>query len=901
MDHLDHKSRIRGPIMLLLGLTLLFSAMVTIFTFHHIHRLHVAREAEQRQQAIQTLLPTLLAQNVSLLEAQLNTLTTCPLFLQAWRAGDREDLLDRISPSFNDFKARYQFINFSLRQADQTLFLQLQHPRGHGDYPAGSILARAVATGTPAHGLELDRSGIIFLRLVHPLYLDDQLAGFLDFSRDLHGLTATIHRTVGSDIWLLTAKENLDRERWRQRPGAADEDEWERFSREVILTSTTNETPPALTAFIDQPHQIHLGGTFTTTIQGWTVQGGQVPLRDQEGQEIAELFFLDDASALVTSLSRLRLLFLSATGVTAGGVFLLLFLILGRTQNRLTDRHRSLLSEIETRQRAEGELRQLKEDLERQVANRTRSINETNQALQREIEQRQEIEEELRDAKEEWERTFDAMEDSVIILDLNLRIIRANRAAGDFLGLPAAELVGRQCHQLYRDASEPCPDCPVVATIGDCRKRTTEIEHCQLDKTLLASAWPISDGDGSCRRLVHVARDITEQKKFATKLQQTRKMEAIGTLAAGVAHDFNNILTGVLGYGELILREAAADSAVAKDIGQIVELGRRGAALTRQLLAFSRQQTVEMRPLDLNELTANLMKSSGRLIGEDIEIKFNPGPNLAPVKADPMQMDQVILNLVVNARDAMPTGGTLTIETANVEIDAAQAERHPGMKPGPHVILAISDTGIGMDREVREHIFEPFFTTKGVGQGTGLGLATVYGIIQQHQGSIWVYSEVGQGTEFKIFLPVTGTPDMPAQITREPDLPRGQETIMVAEDEEILASMIGRTLENLGYTVLTARDPAEAELQLEARPAIDLLLTDMVMPGGNGMELYRRLAARRPGLKVLFMSGYNQAALEQKTMDFAGLPFIQKPFTAGEIARLVRHVLDQQNRLNPGN
>lgn len=744
---------LRRRILLPLGFALLISAAVTFFAGLHIHTLHMAREGEQRQRAIQAMLPTLLAKEVSLFAANIGGLASCPNLQQAWRTGDRTALGARIAPFFAGLKSHHEFMELSLIQADQAVLLRWQEPLGHRARSDSPVLSRALHSLEPTHGLELDQAGILSLRLVHPLRLDGQLAGFIDFSTEIHELAATLSRSVGSDIWLVSPKEKLDRELWQRLVGPTRAEEWERFARAVVLAGSRDDIPRALADFMALPHHDQVEKTFISTDQGWPAQGGQIPLLDPEGHEIGGVFFLDDTSALVADLNRLGLVFLLTLGGTATAVFAFLFFYLDRIQINLSDRNLALLGEIETRKQMEASLRQLKEGLECQVAERTRNLVDTNQALQREISERQQAAEELRNAKEDWEQTFNAMIDTVTILDQEMVILRANRAAGEAFGMRVEQLVGRRCHELYRRSTEPCLGCPVLQAIEDHGRHTSEIAHCLLGKTFQVAAAPLIGDDGACRGVVHVARDITAQKKIEIKLQQTKKMEAVGTLAAGVAHDFNNILTGILGYGELIIRGKAIDSALRDDLGQIIELGRRGAGLTRQLLAFSRKQNAEMRALNLNELAEKLMKTLGRLIGEDIEVKCHLSPGLGLVHADAGQLEQVILNLVVNARDAMPTGGTLTIETAEIELDVDQAQRHPGMTPGRHIMLAVTDTGTGMDPEVQEHIFEPFFTTKEVGSGAGLGLATVYGIIQQHQGSIWVYSEPCQGTVFKIFLP----------------------------------------------------------------------------------------------------------------------------------------------------
>jgi two-component system, cell cycle sensor histidine kinase and response regulator CckA len=390
--------------------------------------------------------------------------------------------------------------------------------------------------------------------------------------------------------------------------------------------------------------------------------------------------------------------------------------------------------------------------------------------------------------------------------------------------------------------------------------------------------------------------DLTARKHLEAELQQSQKIEAIGRLAGGVAHDFNNILGVILGYGELAESGLTPGSPTREQVAEMVKAAQRAAALTRQLQAFSRKQILQPRPLDLNDLVANAHRMLGRLIGEDITLVVRPAADLATVRADPGQIDQILLNLAINARDAMPNGGTLTLETANADLDSDDhAVDRPAMRPGRYVMLAVSDTGIGMDEATQRLIFEPFFTTKAAGQGTGLGLSTVYGIVKQSGGYIWVYSEPGLGSTFKICfprveeLPETNTPSAPLDVPLV-----GDETILLVEDNAALQAVTRRQLEACGYTVLLAADGEEALALAGARPEpVDLLLTDVVMPKLGGGDLARQMVALRPGLRVLFMSGYTDGAIEQHGVLEEGVALLEKPFSGAQLARAVRAVLDR--------
>jgi PAS domain S-box-containing protein len=393
-----------------------------------------------------------------------------------------------------------------------------------------------------------------------------------------------------------------------------------------------------------------------------------------------------------------------------------------------------------------------------------------------------------------------------------------------------------------------------------------------------------------------LARKRVEEDRDRLQAQflQAQKMQAVGQLTAGIAHDFNNLLTAINGFAELAQFELSADDPLQDWLGKILHSGRRAADLVRQLLAFSRKQIVELQVVALNAIVENMDQLLRRIIGESVHLKAILAHDLWPVKIDPSQIEQVIVNLAINARDAMPGGGHLTIETANVELDEASATGHAEVQPGPHVLLAVSDDGTGMTEEVKAHLFEPFFTTKGIGRGTGLGLATIFGIIKQSGGHIWVDSEPGQGSTFKVYLPRSeGTVACAALQSRMAALPSGHEVVMLVEDDGAVRELAERVLRQQGYSVISVADGQEALHLAEACQApIQLLLTDLVMPGLSGQALAERLIQQRPDLKVVFMSGYADDVLTSQAMAGPGRAFLQKPFSSPALARKVRAVLD---------
>jgi signal transduction histidine kinase len=432
-----------------------------------------------------------------------------------------------------------------------------------------------------------------------------------------------------------------------------------------------------------------------------------------------------------------------------------------------------------------------------------------------------------------------------------------------------------------------------TGTFGDeegCRAPTRE----ELDY-LVGMASQLSVAAGRIRFLEERKQAERVLKQTEEQLRQSQKIEAVGRLAGGIAHDFNNLLSVILSYSYLILQRLAPTDPTRLELKEITRAAERAAELTKQLLAFSRQQVVELRVFDLNETLAAMGAMIRSLIGEDIELRTIPQTNLDRIKADPGQIEQVIMNLVVNARDAMRGGGILTLETANTNLDETYARDHMGVTPGPHVMLAVSDTGSGMDKATRDRLFEPFFTTKEKGKGTGLGLSTVYGIVKQSGGSVWVYSEPGKGTTFKIYLPRTQEMNTPP-IVRPVEAAnlRGTETILLVDDEDQLRGVARQILEKSGYRVLCAGSADEARRHCEnERGPVHLLLTDVVMPAMSGRALADLLTPLRPEMKVLYMSGYTPDAIVHHGVLEPGLVLLQKPITPETLLRKVRSVLDR--------
>jgi PAS domain S-box-containing protein len=468
---------------------------------------------------------------------------------------------------------------------------------------------------------------------------------------------------------------------------------------------------------------------------------------------------------------------------------------------------------------------------------------------------------------------------------------------------------GRRVNDAYADplvwfeAIHPDDRPKVAATIGalPAGKGMSSMFRIQRpDETVRwvrGRVFPVVDEPEHPQRLAVLVEDITEQRHTEEQLCQAQKMEAVGRLAGGVAHDFNNLLIVIDGYADMVAQELEPSHRAQNDLAEIRNAAKRAASLTNQLLAFSRRQILQPQILDPNQVLRRVEALLRRVIGEDITLSMRLSEPLGRVSADPGQIEQVIINLAINARDAMADGGLLTIETATVEFDAEYAARHPGATTGEHVMIAVSDTGVGMDEATQRRLFEPFFTTKPVGRGTGLGLATVYGIVKQSQGSIWVYSEPGRGTTFKVYFPSVG--DAVSPVTPgPPEVPvlAGTETLLVVEDQDDVRRLIERTLRGQGYRVLAAANAAEAKaFAREHEGPIHMLLTDVVLPGTGGRDVARQVLAERADVRVAYMSGYTDDVIVHHGVLEPGLAFIQKPFTGEALLRKTREVLSAQS------
>ena len=514
-------------------------------------------------------------------------------------------------------------------------------------------------------------------------------------------------------------------------------------------------------------------------------------------------------------------------------------------------------------------------------------------AMFEDISTRKEVEEALLNAKEEWERTFDAITDPIMIVDTEHRIVKANKAMVVKLGFLPADTDRLICYEIFHGTDKPPPFCPHSKLLADCRPHSVEVEVGRLGGEFLVVVSPLFGPDGKLQGSIHFARDITERKSLERQLQHSQKMEAIGTLAGGIAHDFNNILTAINGFGCLLKMHLAKEEPVTAYVDEIITGADRAAKLTRSLLTFSRKQEVYLKRTNLNDVVVGVEKMLRRLIREDIVLSSRLTLEGLVVMADAAQIEQVLMNLAANARDAICENGMITIGSKLVELSQEFRMAHGFGKPGRYALLTFTDSGAGMDEQTRLRIFEPFFTTKEVDKGTGLGLSVAYGIIKQHNGLITCYSEPGRGTTFRLYLPAIDEPAETGKHAADLPLPRGSETILLAEDDTQARHLSKLVLEKFGYRVFEAANGDEAVAQFMAhKDEIRIALLDLIMPQKNGKEVSRFIEQIKPGTKVIFISGYTADIFNKEEMFEEGINFLSKPLLHKELLVTVRTLLD---------
>ena len=504
-------------------------------------------------------------------------------------------------------------------------------------------------------------------------------------------------------------------------------------------------------------------------------------------------------------------------------------------------------------------------------------------------------------SKNEWERTFNAFKECIIIHDLDTTIIQANDAASRFAECPKESLVGKRCGEVDWGCAVPSDACPVKECIETGKKVVFEYENERLGGTFIISIFPVFDDDGNLLRLVHMEKDITESKQLEVELRRAQKMEAVGTLAGGLAHDFNNLLQVVVGYSEVITLALSPEDKITKYLNEVKDAAWRGSEITRQLLTIGRKDESNMQPSMINEVVKGLLKLLDSTLPKMVSIEHNLAEDLCVVSADPGQVEQVLMNLAINASHAMAEGGLLQFETRNVELDGSYCARYPDVNPGTYVQVAVTDNGCGMDKETLGHIYEPFFTTREPDKGTGLGLAMVYSVVQNHSGHMVCYSEEGVGTSFKIYLPILEDIDVTADAKTDDDMhvASGDETILIVDDDSNIRYLAKKMLVDTGYRVLLANNGQHAmDIYSALGKNIDIVVLDLNMPVMGGMECLDLLQEKNPDAMVLLASGFalnkESSAKLSNTVDYIGKPYHQRDFFSK-----LRKMLDRCSSENP--
>jgi two-component system cell cycle sensor histidine kinase/response regulator CckA len=552
----------------------------------------------------------------------------------------------------------------------------------------------------------------------------------------------------------------------------------------------------------------------------------------------------------------------------------------------------NLNQEIAKRKRAQEALESAHDELDNRVKERTADLAKANEELQEKIAERKRAEEALVQAKEDWENTFDAISDMVMLLDNDHRIIRVNRTTAKALNATKESLVGKKCYEAIHGQSHPIRKCPLVLTMKTIDAHTLEITEPGLGGTFICSTSPIVDSEGELTGYTHTLKDITESKRLEAQFQQAQRLEAIGTLAGGIAHDFNNLLMGIQGNVSLMLLHMDSTHQYYERLKNVEKQVESGARLTSHLLGYARKGKYVVKPVDLNQLVEEICETFSRT-RKQITIRRELADDPFPIEADSGQIEQVVLNLLVNAADAMPGRGDLFLQTMNVTHKDMTGKLYKP-KRGDYVVLTVTDTGMGMDKETMERIFDPFFTTKDMGRGTGLGLASVYGIVKGHGGYIDVESKKGQGTTFSIYLPASEK-EVHKAVKTAGEVIEGTGTVLLVDDEQVILEVGQDLLEAIGYRVLIARDGNEAiEVYKKNRDEIEIVVLDMVMPGMGGGEAYDRIKGINPDIKILLSSGFSIDGEATEILERGCDGFIQKPFNIKEFSQAIRKVLGKE-------
>ncbi|MCL7487855.1 MAG: ATP-binding protein [Desulfobulbaceae bacterium] len=809
---------------------------------------------------------------------------------QAFADQDRKLLYNLSAPIYRGLHGENRFFHaMDFNLPDGTVFLRVQNPGLFGDNISETrpIVAAVHDSWEQRAGFDIGKHGAIFW-VAQPIIHNNVYLGAVEFGIEVKQMEKALAASLNSDVTSV-----LKGNEWQKaelvKHGFQEHGDY-------ILMTRGNTLFDEIAGQLDfanlEDQRVDIGGK-QHILHSCTL------LSDFNAVPMGRLVMFQDISHCVVKkkdfITRALLLTLL--------LILVSFFILYFSFDTLIGRLEAYARE---NKQAREDLQLAHDTLEDRVKERTVELAKSNARMEDEVTIRRRAEEKLGEQRKFFKTMIESLGHPLYVIDAQTyQVVMANRAACEITG--AKSYYGMTCYSLTHHGTEPCGGrehpCPLVAVKTS--KAPVSVEHIHSERDGSARyfeihAYPMFDEQGNVSHIIEYNIDVTgrkvdeeEKDKLRAQLFASQKMEAVGILAGGVAHDFNNILTTILGYSQIMALKLEEENPMREMVEEIYDAAERATGLTRQLLAFSRKQVMEMKVVSLNTIVENISKMLGRLIGEDVEMRLVLTESIPNIKVDAGQVEQVIMNLVINAREAMVGGGHLTIETGRVELDEKYTAVHHGVEPGMYAVLTVTDTGKGMSPEVREKIFEPFYTTKQRDKGTGLGLATVYGIVRQHKGHIYVYSEPEKGTTFKIYLPAAEGSVEPLEKEDVRVMPPGTEAIMVVDDDAAIRRLVRDTLEPLGYSVLEAGSGNDALAVLgRSEEKVDLVLTDLIMPGMNGRELIETIMRDQPGIKAILMSGYTDDIVAHQDDLKPGVIFISKPLLPISLAKKVRQMLD---------
>lgn len=888
----DETKSIRKRILIPVGVVFITLLVLLVVGLAWLQQKHINTSVDRQVHAASKLFSSFMTHNALHMDNLLRIYGDNPVILQAFLDRDRNRLAQEYNHIYSQLRNDAAITSFAFLETNGKVFYRSHKPEKFGD----TLYHLTLKPGEARPGKIFSKAvigvrGQLKLRVIYPLYQDGQLLGYLAHAKGIATIAREIKQTLGVDLLFLARKSILKNSQIRDRLAATRGSESTyTFSDYLFLVSTLDHLSSAMVRALNRALKNRQDQIFTFKTDKRVYAGKTTPLINADDSYISDIVLLDD---ITDETARHHIL----TGVLAGcSVILgsLLFILFHRytsgIQDRLVTARAKLQEEIEERKKVEHSLHEVNSTLAQRIDERTRALQQANRELQA--------------STARFQAVMDSLDALVYVADMDTHeILFINRYGAEIWG----DITGKICWQTLQSGQDgPCEFCTNKYLLNE--DGTPGPTHVWEHQNLVTGDWfecrdqAIYWTDGRIVRM-EIATDINrrkqdeeEKKSLHSQLIQAQKMESIGRLTGGIAHDFNNFLTPVIGYCELLLIRRDLDPALKKSLEAIQSAGQKASRLVEHLLALSRKQILQMQTVNLNTILHDMTRILSRIIGEDIAVELLIQDDVGPIMGDTGQLEQVIMNLAVNARDAMPEGGKLIFETGTLALDENYTNRHPEISPGIYTMLCVTDTGKGIPREIQDRIFDPFFTTKKQGKGTGLGLATVYGIVKQHKGHIFVYSEPEIGTTFKIYFPLAeeNTDPHGAPLHPEKSMPGGRETILVVDDEESVRQLLVDTLAPIGYTILeTATGEEAVELVQTRTPDVDLLLTDVIMPNMNGKELATRLQALYPRLKVLFISGYTNNLIVKQGVLEPGIQLLSKPVIPSALTVRLREILDR--------